>query len=664
MNRIASAALLLSAAITHALYAQDLAAQEVDADEESTELETVEVIGQRMEPGNMVVSGEDLLRQQATTLEDIFAYQSSVAVGGGSATAQKIYVRGFEDVMLNYTVDGAQSPGELYHHQGRVQIEPDFVRTIELDAGAGVATNGAGALTGALRATLKTADDMLAADRDFGGYLRVTGIFNGEDGDRQSAALYGKFSDSVGLIVGATRESRDEYEDGHGNLQEATPYDHLRLFAKLDGQHGDHAWSLTAEGVDDEATTYERPNLTNFRGTYILSDQEMNRETLAANYDYDPMGDAVDLHVTVYRNDTDFRVQRQTADIIYGEGDFSSTGFDVRNTTILGSHSLTYGVDYRADELDSGQNATPPFAWGRTRQDASVLGLYIQDNWQLNEAITLSAGLRFDDYDLDGVGGVSEGVNISDDGISPNVGVTWEVIDGLVLRGLYAEAFRGVTIREAFFSGLYVHDGSLESEQADNIEFGISWSRGPWYVAATWYEQDIENFIDVEYVGGAVWGYWRNIGDAKVEGYEIETGWRANDFEASIGMWDADNTLNGAPLADSNLGLGTSIGTTWLGSFTWYGFENWTLGAQARYVESEPNAVAADAPDKESYLVARVFADWTPLEHLTLALTVNNLFDEFYYDHATYTWLGAPTNNYVGYPAIGREIVASAAFRF
>ncbi len=664
MKTLSSAIALLMASGAHTAQAQGTNVSETASDD-AAELETVEVIGQRMEPGNMVVSGEELMRQQASSLEDIFANQSSVAVGGGSVTAQKIYVRGFEDVMLNYTVDGAQSPGELYHHQGRVQIEPDFIETIELDAGAGVATNGAGALTGALRTTLKTAEDMLDPGRNFGAYARLTGIFNGENGDRESAALYGMLGESTGLIVGATRESRDEYEAGNGELQEATPYDHLRAFAKLDGRSGAHSWSVTAEGIDDEATTYERPNLTNFRGTYILSDQEMTRTTLAGNYGFDPMSDAIDLHATVYRNDTDFLVQRLNSDTYYGEGDFQSTGFDLRNTSLLGRHSITYGVDYRGDELDSGQNATPPFAWGRTLQDASVLGVYVQDNWAVTDAVTVSAGVRYDDYSLDGEGGVSDGVHLSDDGVSPNIGITWEVVDGLVLRALYAEAFRGVTIREAFFSGLYVHDGDLESEEADNLEFGISWENGPWYVAATVYEQNIENFIDAEFSGPVpVWGYWRNVGDAKVEGYEIETGWRADEFEASIGVWDADNSLNGEPLADANLGLGTSIGTTWRGNFTWYGFDNWYLGAQLRYVESEPNPISADAPDKESYLVARVFADWTPLDNLTLAVTVNNLFDEFYYDHATYTWLGPPTSDYVGYPSVGREFVVSAAYRF
>lgn len=46
---------------------------------------------------------------------------------------------------------------------------------------------------------------------------------------------------------------------------------------------GDHTGSLTFEKLDDSATTFERPNLTNFAGRYILSDQEMDRTTLTGN---------------------------------------------------------------------------------------------------------------------------------------------------------------------------------------------------------------------------------------------------------------------------------------------------------------------------------------------------------------------------------------------
>lgn len=644
-----------------ALSAQPSAAATAD------ELETIVVTAQR-EPGNLRLSGDQLLATQASRLADIFANESSVAVGGGSTVAQKIYVRGFEDVMLNVTVDGAQSPGELYHHQGRVQLEPEFIKSLELDAGAGAATNGAGALTGALRTTLKDAFDLLGAHERIGAYVKGTGWANGDDGYGYTASAFGRLTDDVGLVVAFTDRDRDDYQDGNGDPVEPSSYDQHHGYVKLNGNFGDQTASLTYERLDDEATTFERPNLLNYAGRFLISDQEMSRETLAGNYGWDPDSRLVNLRATLYGNTTDFRIQRQATGLVYGEGDFDSVGLDLRNTSVLGRHALTYGVDYRDDEVVSAQNATPPTAWGTTRQNASVLGLYAQDNWKLLETVRLSAGLRFDDYEFEsksGVSAVSAGVRIADSGLSPNVGLAWEPIDGLELRAAYAQAFRGVTIREAFFSALYVHDGSLESEQADNLEFGLSYERGRFFARGTVYRQNIENFIDVQFTGTPVWGYWRNVGDAEVEGYELETGYAFDAMQLSLGVWEADNSLNDQPLADANMGLGTTIGRTWLGKASGR-FDRLRLdyGANLRYVEEVENTISPTAPPKEAYFVADVYLNWQATDHIKLALAANNLFDEFYYDHATYTWLGGTANTYVGYPAVGREWVASLSYRF
>ncbi len=630
------------------------------------EIEEVLVIAQR-EPGNVTLNSDDIARTQASTLEGLLSNESSIAVGGGSATAQKIYVRGFEDVMLNVTIDGAQAPGELYHHQGRVQVEPEFIKTLELDAGAGAATNGPGALTGALKVSLKEADDMLKPGQKFGALLKGTAISNGDDGSKGTASVYGKLSDNVGIIAGYTHEKRDEYADGNGDITVATPYDHAHGFVKLNGAAADHTFSLTLENLDDTATTFERPNFINFNGRYLVSDQATSRNTVAINERYNPDSELIDIQATVFRNDSDFSVQRQSSAIIYGEGDFVSTGFDLHNSASFGDHKLTFGTDYRGDKLESAQNATPPPFWGTTEQQAAVNGTYIQDNWTPVKSVLVSGGLRYDAYSFDVKQGVSKNIAMDDSGASPNLSIDWEPLDGLVLRTAYAQAFRGVNIREAFFSALYRHDGTLKSETADNLEFGISYDWDNVFVRTTTYKQNIENFTDIVYGavnGDGAWGYWRNIGDAEVKGYELETGIHLEHLNASIGVWNADNKLNGQPLNDANMGLGTSIGRTWIAKVDYHFTDlRLSIGTDIRHVESEKNTVSTTAPDKKAYTAVKAFANWQATSDLSLALTANNLLDEFYYDHATYTYV-ASAGKYAGLPSVGREIVASVSYKF
>lgn len=654
----AAAALLFPASAR----AQDAA---LAADGPVVELDKFTVSAER-EPGNFLLGLDEIERIHATDLSQLLANQSTLAVGGGAPQAQKIYVRGFEDVLLNVTVDGAQQAGELYHHQGRLQLEPEFIRSIQLDAGAGAATAGAGALTGALAVTTKDAFDLLAPGQRIGLLTRATGSFNGDNGYKGVAAVYAKFSDHAGLVAGFTRQSGDDYEDGHGQLVTPTGFDHERAYAKFTGRYADHEIALAYEDVHDFGTYYERPNFVNYAGAFILSDHDLNRQTLTYNHRFNPASDLIDAKATVYWTANDFLNRRNTTGALYGKGDFTSVGFDLHNTSEWTSHAATYGIEYRDDDAFGRQQATPPAFWGYSRQSASVLGLYAQDNWAVTDAVRLTAGLRFDSYEHEVDEGVGAGVSNNDSGFSPNVGAEWELLPGLTARAAYAMSFRGITIREAFFSGLYVHQGELKSEEADNLEFGLAYEHNGYFARATVYRQTIENYINAVYLGTPVWGYWRNTGDAKVEGYEFEVGRRWRHVNASLGVWESDTSFNGRALTDADLGLGTSIGRTWLARIDWsLPRQHSELSLRSRLVDSEPNAISATAPAKPGYTATDLHLNWHPLgrEQLTVSVSVNNVFDEFYYDHATYSY-HAGSGKYIGFPAKGREFVLSAAYKF
>jgi len=651
--------LLLSSAII----ASNLSAEE---NTETVEMEAAVLTAQER-PGDFLVEDSDIALVQAQDLSDLLSYESTVAIGGGSAVAQKIYVRGFEDTLLNVTIDGAQQAGELYHHQGRIQVEPEFIKTIELDAGAGAATNGAGALTGALRVTTKDAFDMLEPGQDYGAFVKGTAGLNGDNSYKGVVSAYGKINENIGVIAAFTRENGEDYEDGHGDTVHPTSFNHKRGYVKFNGDFGDHAVSLSYEDINDYGTYYERPHMTNFTGSFQLADHEMNRRTLSYNHEYDAGDDLVDLRGTAYWTSSDFNNYRNNTGLLYGEGELTSFGFDLRNSTILGQHNTTYGVDFRSDKGYGAQQATPPAYWGSSDQSLSVFGLYAQDNWNLLDNLLLSAGLRFDSYRHHVDEGIGAGAENNSAGFSPNVSLEWEAIEGLKFRTAYSMAYRGVTIRESFFSGLYVHNGDLDAEEADNFEFGVSYENNGYFARATYYIQNIENYINSVYTGGVggYWGYWDNVGDAKVEGYELEIGREWNQYRLSFGVWEAENTFDGDALTDGDLGLGTSIGRTWNVKFD-YSMPQYRVntGIRARLVEDEPNEITTTAPDKDGYFVTDLHANWQPFEseQLTLSLSVNNVFDRFYYDQATYTY--HPSGNYIGFPAKGREFVVSAAYKF
>lgn len=625
---------------------------------------TMVVTGEK-EPGDLVLDSEQIQRMHATDLSDLFANESSMAVGGGSAVGQKFYVRGLEDALLNVSVDGAAQPANLYHHQTRVQLEPEFIKTIQLDAGAGAATNGPGAITGALKVKTKDAFDMLRDGQDVGAYVKGTAAFNGDNDYKGVASVYGRVSENIGLLATFVRQSGGDYDDGNGNEVTPTAFDHKRGYIKLNGEFDDHTFALTYEDLYDYGTYYERPHFSGWSSRYNLSDHEMNRETLSFNHSFNPLSDLIDTEFTLYTNTSDYSNYINSTGSLYGKGEMDSTGFDLRNSSIIGQHSVTYGVDYRKDELDAEADVRPGLS-GAAKQTATVAGLYAQDNWQLHDRLLLSFGARYDRYDHKVDAGDDAGVDNDSSGFSPNLSLEWEVVDGLTIRPAYAKALRGVQIKEAFFSNLYEFTEGLEAEKADNLELGLAYEKDGFFARATFYRQDIDNYIDSVFSGGETWGTWQNVGTLEVEGYEFEVGKQWNDLRLSLGVWDADPELNGSPLTDGNLGEGTTIGRTWVVKADYQIPEkDLDLALVARHVESEPNLISATAPDKESYTVLDIHANWQPLgdDQLTLSLAVDNLFDEAYYDHATYTWVSS-AGTYVGFPAKGRSVLLSAAYKF
>lgn len=628
------------------------------------ELDTVVVHAVR-EPGNFHIDRREIQLTQASDLSDLLSNESGVAVGGGSVVAQKVYVRGFEDTMLNVTVDGAQQPAELYHHQSRLQLEPEFIRSIELDAGAGPATQGAGALTGALRVTTRDAFDMLRPDQRLGVLFKAAYDDNGNS-RKAVASIYGTLGEDFGLMASIVRQDGGHYEDGDGNRTFPTAFDHERGQLKLSGRFDAHAVDLSIERLDDTGTYYERPHMTDFAGLFILSDHEMGRRSAIYRHRFDPSSETIDLDATLYRTAVDFQVRRTTTGLVYSRGEQVSSGIDLRNTMRWGPAQLTYGVDYRRDHLDAEQRATPPAFWGRTEQRAEIHGAYAQGTLPLGKRWTVSGGLRYDDYHHRGVSGVSAGTDNGGDGLSLNLSLEWKPLESLTLRASYAQAYRGITIREAFFGALYTYDEGLEGERADNAEFGVAWERDGVFARATVFRQHIDDYISAVYLGEAVWGEWRNIGRAEVEGYEAEIGKRWNRWTIALGVWNSDNRFEDRPLNDADLGLGTSIGRTWTLRGDWTSASGKSqYGLRARAVESESNAISPTAPDKPGYQVVDLLAQWTPLDddRLTLGLAVNNLLDEFYYDHGTYGY-HAGSGKYIGFPSPGREIRVSATWKF
>lgn len=641
----------------------------------SAVVESVVVVG---EATNAEVTFADLEVFQANDLADIFRRTPSVSVGGGaSGISQKIYVRGLEDAMLNVTVDGAPQTSTLFHHIGRVTIDPELLKTVEVQGGAGEATSGAGAIGGSIRFRTKDVNDLLAEDKTIGGRVKA-GTFS-NNGDQLNASVYGRLGDSWGVLAYFSQIDRDNVEDGDGIEMDGTAAEQTLGFVKIGGDLGeDQSLSLSYEARDEEGSFTRWPNWSPLDGAPLYAG-EGERETAVANYRID-RSDALDLELSVYRTESAF--QRE---LFTWRADIASFGFDIRNTSTAGRHSFTYGIDLRDDDSESGTIGTVEY-----HEEGRVTGLYGQVHSQLNNALMLSYGARFDNYVFDQLIPIGPGTplaSIDDSDVSLNAGFAYDLTEAWTFGLSYAEAVRGVVITDGFTNwGTTVAPG-IEPETVSNVEAVLKYNGRNLSAKFAIFNAEIEEVIYDQSSGPVL---YENIGSVDTDGYEIDFAYRWNDLEFFAGLATSAAVLrpaSGVFSADYGTidieayeygGLGNNRGDTWNFGIDAAPLQNLRLGWNMSLVEDIDRLEVLQRSvelgwidqvqliDKPGYTSHDVYVEWSPIRNLRINLAVINLFDETYLDHSSVgDYTAIPDWETVrGYNEPGRDIRLSATMSF
>ena len=664
------------------VFAQSLESQ----NEETKSIERVAVVGAAT---NLSITAEDIEQFQANDLADVFRESPSVSVGGSVGVAQKIFIRGLEDAYLNVTVDGAQQTSTLFHHIGRVTLDPDLLKQIDVQAGAGEATSGPGAIGGSIRFKTKDAQDLLRGDEQFGG--RVKASYFSNEGTRYSGSLYGKLSDSWGLLGYYSTVDRDNFEDGDGNEVLGTAADQDLMFLKASGYIADNQYlSISAEQRDEEGEFSARPNWVVLEGAPLYP-SEAERDTYVANYRFDHSA-LVFLEATAYQTSSSFRGGR--FDFL---SDIDTYGFDIRNTTDISNHVFTYGIDYRKDEVESGPGEGPV----QNAEEGSVMGIYAQAHSNITPELLLSYGVRYDDFDFQqqiliddyyGTPVTDEPSGLDDNELSFNVGLEYQLTEAWTLALGYAEAARGKQIGDGFTLDEYLYDGEdvpvvasdVVPETVTNIEASIEYSANDLNARLSAYESTIDDVLFSGYQGNSV---FNNIGDLESSGVEFNLAYRWDSVDVYFGFSSVDvelmprEDLYSVPYNSIDIngyefvGLGNSRGDTWVLGADYTVTADISVGFNITMVDDINIDTLHQALEngwtdslyslnKADYTLVDIYGEWEVTNDLRLNLAVTNLFDEAYIDHSSVGDYSEVFPSVIGPQEAGRDIRLSVTYDF
>ena len=272
---------------------------------------------------------------------------------------------------------------------------------------------------------------------------------------------------------------------------------------------------------------------------------------------------------------------------------------------------------------------------------AFVLGLFVQDQFAVNEKLTVTAGIRHDRY------------NDVGNATSPRVAAVYQYDDRQIFKAQFARAFRPPTFLETSSKNNPIVTASpdVESELIDNFEFGYIFNDGVNIVRATTFFADLHHLIVIDPVSNT----YGNKGEVHVTGVEMELVrqfGRDLKLDTNISYVEAVDKSNNELVADVAKIMG-NVGVT-------YEFRpGYVVAMQYRYVGKRARDPADTRKDLAGYDIVdvtvtagRCFGD-----SVSFRLGIKNLFDE----DVRYP---APLVNFAGsvlpayeedYPRPGRE---------
>ncbi len=501
-------------------------------------------------PGQVsVVAREEIQTRQAASIGDVLKDVPGVFVDGGARRqGQAPTIRGFREEDILILIDGVKQ-SFISGHDGRVFIEPDLLKTVEVVKGPVSALYGSGALGGVIALTTVDASDFLdegetAGVRVKAGYQSVndefaittTGFTRSLDGrfDVVGSFTYRDAGD-IELGNGVTLPDEEEIKSGllkgtaqlTPDLKLTTSWIHYEVDAVNPGNPQSDA------RLNDPDTVNPNPNV----------DRRIESDTVSGKLSYAPSDNPlIDGNLLVYwarhlneekgiagEIDPTRFTSREIETI--GVNIDNRSRFSVSDTTKL---TLTYGAEYYVDQQTGDDNEPqqlPPPLFGPPPPsqpknvpdaDASYYGAFLQAELDIVRPAGLPGelkvipGVRWDGFEND-YQDTEDFEDFEDTAISKKLGVSYKPVPWLLLFGNYGEAFRAPSYTELYAQGVHFRvneDGlvnvfeanpNLKPQDGVTLEGGIGFdfkdlaaTGDSLKIKGSYWTTDAENFIDLD----------------------------------------------------------------------------------------------------------------------------------------------------------------------
>ncbi|MDU1143706.1 TonB-dependent hemoglobin/transferrin/lactoferrin family receptor [Aeromonas rivipollensis] len=681
--------------------------------------ETIVVKGQRIEQKLSDVSGsitviteEELDRQVATELTDVFKNEPGVSVTGSAGRPQNIIIRGMGGNRVLIIKDGVRvSDGfgadDLNDKVGRFSFDLDDVKQIEVAKGAGSSLHGSDAIGGTIVISTKQPEDYLQGqDAYLGGKVLQDGS---SDKQKLSATGAARVLDSEHLL-------RVSGWQGH----ETANYDESRIPADLDGLSAStssrfplsdhHLVRLELDYFEDNAKRDQGPREVpqpdgkwqvrqyHEQGSQRTQGGKLGWEAsdlgslLADQFTWSLYGNHSKNSAnkrSLLQNDllSGYPRYRSERELATFTEDRVGSELDVRRDLVTGdlAHKLSYGIELERTRherpveklsLEAGvpqPSQSEPFSSARTDRAGVWLGdVATLGRWQFTPT------LRMDHQWLRPQDG-NQGENHSWH-LSPSLATSYRVNEQWRSWLSYANGFRAPSYDKVYGNIPHyfalppfqiIANRDLKEETSHSFEWGLSGEGESWSIKPALFYNRYYNFIDWREVGlrlsdGVILRQYRNVAKAETWGAEIAASyWLTQEWELAtkLGWVDGQDSQ-----AEALRTLTPLEGNTRLS----YQTNDWSLGVQADYaaaMDRVPSCGNSLTKSQDACLTSAgwfslaMTADWLITDALKVNLKLDNLFDTRYIRYQDVAGLEAGTDAGL-FTQSGRTFSASLRYTF
>ncbi|WCR16218.1 TonB-dependent receptor plug domain-containing protein (plasmid) [Paracoccus seriniphilus] len=376
-------------AMTTALLAQETQISQVPG---TIALDPITLVAQGQEnveaTGGVIVSSEDIENMQPADVSELFARDSAITVSGGAGPSKRIHVFGMEQSNLAVTVDGVPQGVTSWHHTGSNVIDPAFLKSVEVEAGAAAADAGFGAAAGAVRYETVGARDLLTDGQTQGGRV---GLSYGSNGRGVSASLagYGVY-DGFDWFVMLHAADGDDYETGDGYTMPGTAPATQGVISKFGYEFEGHRIELAYDYNKDDADRVIKMNMDLGHATDVYP-LKVTSNTLSLKYTEVSPTDMWDPEVALYLSRNEYwRPNYATVAsgrAINGDMDLQTDVFggSMKNTFTLGAGTVTAGVDFNSTDyrIDNYGDLEP----GVRNMETQQIGAFVQGRFEFDNVL-------------------------------------------------------------------------------------------------------------------------------------------------------------------------------------------------------------------------------------------------------------------------------------